>query len=136
VLTGGCWRRGESQGRYRLIVIEGGFEETFDTAYVQVMQVDLERGMETVAKTTPVAETEDGKYLITLRNVASAPGSASKCEDAVFTGRIVRRTRERTISEGDFRLRVHSDGNYSWSETPSSPMRTPQPPDARGSGKR
>ena len=118
VLTGGCWHRNASEGgRYRLIVTEGGFEELFHTAYVQVMQVSLERGLETVARTVPIAETEDGQYLVTFRNVTLATSVAAGCNDAVFTGHIVRRTREHTISERQFRLQVRQDGTYAWTET-------------------
>jgi hypothetical protein len=120
VLTGGCWHRGELQGSYRLIVVEGGFEELFNIAYVQVTQVDLKHGLETVTKTSPITEVEDGRYLVTLRNVTLARSGGSECGDAVFTGDIVRRTRERLVSKRKFRLLVHSDGSYVWSETATS----------------
>lgn len=131
VLTGGCWQRAEAQGRYRLIVIEGGFEEVFHLAYVQLMAVDLERGRETIVKTTPIAETDDGQYLVTLRDVTLARSDAGQCGDAVFEGDIVRRKRERLISERRFRLQVHPEGNYAWSET-AVPVHASG---ARGSGK-
>lgn len=118
VLTGGCWQRAEAQGRYRLIVIEGGFEEVFHLGYVQVMAADLERGRETVVKTTPIAEAGDGQYLVTLRNVTLARSDPLQCSDAVFEGEIVRRTHERLVSEQRFRLQVHPDGTYAWSEKP------------------
>jgi hypothetical protein len=135
VLTGGCWGQGESQGRYRLVVIEGGFEELFHMAYVQLLQVDLEHGRERVAKTTPIAETEDRKYLVTLRDIRFTSSLTPECGDAVFEGTVVRRTHERVIGEKHFRLQVHPDGSYSWSEAPAS-AHTPQPSDASGSRKK
>lgn len=116
VLTAGCWERAGSYGRYRLIVIEGGFEEVFHLAYVEVMAVDLERGLETIVKTTPIAEIEDGRYFVTLRDITVAQSKARQCGDAVFEGYIVRRERERLVSERRFRLEVHPDGTYAWSE--------------------
>jgi hypothetical protein len=123
VLTGGCWQRGDAQGRYRLIVIEGGFEELFHLAYVQLMQVDLDRGQETITKTTLVTETEDPQYLVTLPDVTLAESTARQCGEVVFKGAILRRTRERVVSERRFELRVHPDGGYIWSET-ATPARS------------
>jgi hypothetical protein len=88
------------------------------------METDVEHGLQRVAETITIAETEDPRYLVVLRNLALVRSDPARCGDFALEGEIERRTREHIVSERRFHLQVHPDGTYAWSESALPPRKS------------
>jgi hypothetical protein len=112
VVSGATWCEGKQvkrMGKYRVVILSGGFEEIYHHLYVQLIEADAEAHTMHVVKTVPIKETLNPALVI--QDIHLRPAGEALCTDAMIEATAVRRLVEGRRRE-KVRLRVTQKGEY------------------------